>query len=168
MAGSKCGCVLPLFPFSSPSFSSVPELDASDSLRRATLLPIFQIYRRHASWDLHTIRQMKTTSTLIPLIFAASTDAHGILYQITINGKSFLGNGVDGGTPFPSVIRRVSTANPNKGANNTTLNCGPNAVRFPLKQIALILATPDSKSQSQSIKNTLVLRHGAKLASLNR
>ena len=71
---------------------------------------------------------MKTTSTLIPLIFAASTYAHGILHRITINGQSFLGNGVDGGTPFPSVIRQVSTPNPNKGANNTALNCGPNAL----------------------------------------
>ena len=46
---------------------------------------------------------MKTTSTLIPLFFAASTYAHGILHQITSNGQSFLGNGVDRGTPFPSL-----------------------------------------------------------------
>ena len=70
---------------------------------------------------------MKTISTLIPLIFAASTYAQGILHQITINGHSFLGYGVDGGTPFPSVIRQASTPNPNKGANNTPLNRGPNA-----------------------------------------
>ena len=69
---------------------------------------------------------MKTTSTPIPLIFAASTYAHGILYRITINGQSFLGHGVDGGTPFPSVIRQVSTPNPNKGANNIALNRGLN------------------------------------------
>lgn len=70
---------------------------------------------------------MKTTNTLIPLIFAASTYAHGILHQITINGQSFLGNGVNGGTPISSVIRQVSTPNPNKGASNPALNCGPDA-----------------------------------------
>lgn len=70
---------------------------------------------------------MKTTSTLIPLIFAASTYAHGLLHQITINGKSFLGNGVDGGTPIPSVIRQISSPNPNKGASNPAVNCGPDA-----------------------------------------
>ena len=85
---------------------------------------------------------MKTTSTLIPHIFAASIYAHGILYQITINGKSFLGNGVDGATPFPSVIRQVSTPNPIKGANNTALNCGPSLVNslHPIHAVVRVLA----------------------------
>lgn len=46
---------------------------------------------------------------------------------MTINGKSFLGNGVNGGTPISSVIRQISTPNPNKGASNPAVNCGPDA-----------------------------------------
>jgi len=69
---------------------------------------------------------MKTTSLLIPLLTAAYVSAHGFLSTVTINGKAFTGN-IPSGKKSPSVIRQVSTQDPNKGAQNPALTCGPNA-----------------------------------------
>ncbi|KJA17638.1 lytic polysaccharide monooxygenase [Hypholoma sublateritium FD-334 SS-4] len=69
---------------------------------------------------------MKSTSLLIPLFGAACVSAHGFLATVTINGKSYTGN-VPSGTTNPSIIRQVSTPDPNKGASNPALTCGPNA-----------------------------------------
>lgn len=72
---------------------------------------------------------MKKTGTLLPLLFAASTYAHGILTSMTINGKSYMGNGLsgNGGTTIDSIIRQVSAQDPVKGASNTALSCGTNS-----------------------------------------
>ncbi|KIJ98499.1 lytic polysaccharide monooxygenase [Laccaria amethystina LaAM-08-1] len=79
---------------------------------------------------------MKKTGTLLPLLFAASTYAHGILSKMTINGQSYMGNGLsgNGGTTIDSVIRQVSAQDPVKGASNTALSCGTNSQ--PAKLIA--------------------------------
>lgn len=69
---------------------------------------------------------MKSISLLIPLFGAACVSAHGFLATVTINGKSYTGN-VPSGTTNPSIIRQVSTPDPNKGASNPALTCGPNA-----------------------------------------
>jgi hypothetical protein len=64
--------------------------------------------------------------TLVPLLVAQYVSAHGITSQISIQGKVFQGNRL-GGPTNPSVIRQVSSQDPNKGANNPALTCGPNA-----------------------------------------
>lgn len=69
---------------------------------------------------------MKTTSLLFPLLTAAYVSAHGFLSTVTINGKAFSGN-IPSGKTAPSIIRQVSTQNPNKGAQNPALTCGPDA-----------------------------------------
>jgi hypothetical protein len=46
------------------------------------------------------------------------------LSTFTINGKAFKGN-VPSGNPAPSVIRQIITPEPNKGAKNPALTCGP-------------------------------------------
>jgi len=67
-----------------------------------------------------------STSTLIlfPFLAASCVSAHGILRRISIEGKVFEGNRV-GGPTNPSVIRQVNSQDPNKGANNPALTCGP-------------------------------------------
>ena len=76
---------------------------------------------------------MKTTSFLLPLFAAATVSAHGFLSTVTINDKSYKGS-----TPFgsnePSIIRKVSSPDPNKGADNSALTCGPDAA--PASQVA--------------------------------
>ena len=54
---------------------------------------------------------------------AASVDAHGFLYTVTIDGKRYVGN-VPNGDANPSAIRQVSGVTPVKGASNPDLNCG--------------------------------------------
>ncbi|CAA7263648.1 unnamed protein product [Cyclocybe aegerita] len=70
---------------------------------------------------------MKTISFLLPLLAATYVSAHGFLNQITINGKTYRGNKPNQRND-PSVIRRVSSPNPNYGANNAALTCGPNSI----------------------------------------
>ena len=72
---------------------------------------------------------MKKTGTFLPLLFAASTYAHGILHSMTINGQPYMGNGLsgNGGTTIDSIIRQVSAQDPVKGASNTALSCGTNS-----------------------------------------
>jgi len=63
---------------------------------------------------------MKFALTL-PILLAAYVSAHGELTRVTIDGKTF--------SKFDqaSIIRVVSSQDPNKGANNPALTCGPNA-----------------------------------------
>lgn len=67
-----------------------------------------------------------STILLVPLFAASCVSAHGTLRRITINGKNFEGS-APGGPANPSVIRQVSSQDPNKGATNPALTCGPNS-----------------------------------------
>lgn len=55
--------------------------------------------------------------------------AHGVVSVLTVDGKSYTGNmPTENGEPTnPSVIRRISTIDPVKGATNPFVNCGWNA-----------------------------------------
>jgi len=72
---------------------------------------------------------MKTSSILLPLFAAASAWAHGNLVSMQINGQSPQGSDVRNGD---SYIRRASSQDPNYGAFNPALTCGPNAQRAKL------------------------------------
>ncbi|KAF8186229.1 glycoside hydrolase family 61 protein [Pholiota molesta] len=74
---------------------------------------------------------MKTTSLLVPLLGAAYASAHGFLRTVTINGQSYTGNQPASATK-PSIIREISTQDPNKGVSNPALTCGPNATAASL------------------------------------
>ncbi|KAF9473887.1 glycoside hydrolase, partial [Pholiota conissans] len=63
---------------------------------------------------------------LFPIVVATSVLAHGHVGKITIAGKVFNGN-VPGVTPAPSVIRQISSPDPNHGADNVAIICGPNS-----------------------------------------
>jgi len=56
----------------------------------------------------------------------SGVSAHGFLNTITINGKTYNGNNPFGNND-PSIIRKVSSPDPNYGAANAALTCGPNA-----------------------------------------
>ena len=70
---------------------------------------------------------------------AASVDAHGFVYTVTIDGKRYVGN-VPSGDTNPSVIRQVSDISPVKGTSNPALNCGLNA------QLATLVANANPGS----------------------
>jgi len=57
---------------------------------------------------------------------AASVDAHGFLYTVTIDGKRYIGD-VPNRNTNPSTIRQVSNVTPVKGASNPDINCGLSA-----------------------------------------
>jgi len=84
---------------------------------------------------------MKTATTLLfALASATAAAAHGILQDMTIDGKFIKGNGV-GGPASPSGIRQVFSQDPIKGANNRDINCGVGA-----RPAALVLdAMPGSE-----------------------
>ncbi|KAF5309504.1 hypothetical protein D9619_012340 [Psilocybe cf. subviscida] len=80
-------------------------------------------------------------SFLLPaalLSLAAQVSAHGFLATVTINGKAY--NGPKPGQPASasakSAIRGVSSPDPNKGASNVALTCGPNAINAGLSASA--------------------------------
>lgn len=75
---------------------------------------------------LFTCSIMKATSLFVPLLTAAFVSAHGFLHTVTINGKAYTGNAPQA-KQVPSIIRQISSQNPNKGAMNPALTCGPNA-----------------------------------------
>jgi len=66
-----------------------------------------------------------STFFLVPLLAAHYVAAHGLLRRLSIEGKVFEGNHI--GSNNPSVIRAVNSQDPNKGANNPVLTCGPGA-----------------------------------------
>jgi hypothetical protein len=86
---------------------------------------------------------MKTTASTLLLALATAIPlaaAHGILQDMTIDGKFIKGNRV-GGPTEPSGIRQVFSQDPIKGANNRDTNCGAGA-----QPAALVLdAMPGSK-----------------------
>ena len=59
--------------------------------------------------------------------------AHGFLSDITINGQTYIGNNPYGNND-PSVIRKVDSQDPNYGASNPALTCGPD--ELPASQVA--------------------------------
>jgi len=88
---------------------------------------------------------MKTASTLVFTILAALplVAAHGIVQDIKIDGKSFKGNGVNGGPVVASGIRQVTAQDPIKGAKNPDVNCGTNS-----KPASMVLnVNPGSKME---------------------
>ncbi|KAG6896838.1 hypothetical protein C0992_005741, partial [Termitomyces sp. T32_za158] len=62
------------------------------------------------------------SSILLPVAFAASALAHGLVTQITVDGTVYKGNDANG--KDPSIIRLVDTTSPVKGATNPDMNCG--------------------------------------------
>lgn len=75
---------------------------------------------------------MKFSSIIASLLATATlASAHGIVADITVDGKKFQGN-KPGGSTNPSVIRQVSAQDPTKGATNPDINCGPDATAASL------------------------------------
>ncbi|SRR6266545_509018 len=71
---------------------------------------------------------MKTHSLFVGLLFGAGyASAHGFLSRISINGKTYTGSNPFGNNGA-SVIRKISSPDPNYGAANAALTCGPNAM----------------------------------------
>lgn len=64
---------------------------------------------------------MKAFTLLLPLVSAVYVSAHGILVGMTVNGAR----------QNRDVIRAVSSQDPNRGANNPALLCGPNSRAAP-------------------------------------
>jgi hypothetical protein len=64
---------------------------------------------------------MKAFTLLLPLVSAVYVSAHGILVGMTVNGAPQNRN----------VIRSVRNQDPNRGANNPALLCGPDAQVAP-------------------------------------
>ena len=71
------------------------------------------------------------TSLFVPLLAAAFVSAHGFLNAVNINGQLYTGN-VPLAPDNPSIIRQVVSPNPNKGASNPALTCGPNSTAAAL------------------------------------
>jgi hypothetical protein len=69
---------------------------------------------------------MKSFAFFVPLLAAASAAAHGLVTQITIDGKAYQG-GLPNGARIDSVIRQINDPSPIKGARNPNTNCGPGA-----------------------------------------
>ena len=66
-------------------------------------------------------------SFLVPLVLFPLVEAHGIVGQVSIDGKTYQGP-IAGGKSIPgSPIRQITDASPVKGANNKAMTCGPNA-----------------------------------------
>ncbi|KAL0959216.1 hypothetical protein HGRIS_014495 [Hohenbuehelia grisea] len=81
------------------------------------------------SFNFRTLSRMKfsTAAVFLPLLAALPhVSAHGFVARVTIDGKSYEGNRPSGGNN-PSPIRKISSQDPNYGANNPALNCGPKA-----------------------------------------
>lgn len=71
--------------------------------------------------------------SLIVLSLASSVFAHGYISAVQVDGKKFNGPDVSAGSKDKnSVVRAVSTIDPNHGADNPALNCGPNAQKANL------------------------------------
>lgn len=76
---------------------------------------------------------MKTTAFLlsalsfVSLVLLPLAEAHGIIGDVTIDGKTYQGP-IAGGQSIPgSPIRQISDASPVKGAMNKAMTCGPDA-----------------------------------------
>jgi hypothetical protein len=74
---------------------------------------------------------MKTSAFLsalsfVPLVFLPLVEAHGILDQLIIDGRTHKGP-TTGQSVSDSPIRQISSASPVKGAMNKAVTCGPDA-----------------------------------------
>jgi hypothetical protein len=83
-------------------------------------------YHSEAIIRLFFLPTMKATSLLVTLLTASSACAHGFLSMITINDKTYTSNNPFGANDA-SVIRKVSSPDPNYGTSNRALTCGPSA-----------------------------------------
>jgi len=64
---------------------------------------------------------------LVPIALLPLVEAHGIVGQVTIDGKTYQGP-IAGGISIPgSPVRQISDASPVKGATNKAMTCGPSA-----------------------------------------
>ena len=72
---------------------------------------------------------MKSLALLFPLLFTSSVLAHGFVDILTIGSQAYQGQepSEDGQPNSASVIRRISTIDPVKGATNPDVNCGYSA-----------------------------------------
>ena len=72
---------------------------------------------------------MKSPLLLFPLLFTSSVLAHGFVDILTLGSNAYQGQEPteDGQPNNASVIRRISTIDPVKGATNPDLNCGSSA-----------------------------------------
>ena len=69
--------------------------------------------------------------SFVVLVLFPLARAHGIVEQVTIDGKSYQGP-LAGGKSIPgSPVRQISTASPVKGATNKAMTCGPDAKPAP-------------------------------------
>jgi len=79
---------------------------------------------------------MRTISALLlPLLmFFSYVEAHGYISILGVDGTPYTGQEPteDGQPTDPSVVRRISTIDPVKGANNSFLNCGQNGTAASL------------------------------------
>jgi hypothetical protein len=73
---------------------------------------------------------MWTVSALLLslVVFFPYVEAHGYVSKLGVDGTPYTGQEPteDGQPTDPSVVRRISTIDPVKGANNSFLNCGQN------------------------------------------
>jgi hypothetical protein len=81
--------------------------------------------------------EMKTITTLFfvqAFVFAPYVSAHGYVSVLAVDGTPYKGQEPteDGQSNIPSVVRRISTIDPVKGASNPFLNCGQNATSASL------------------------------------
>ena len=70
---------------------------------------------------------LSALSFLVPLVLLPLTEAHGIVGQVIIDGKTYQGPIAGGGSLKGSPVRQISDASPVKGANNKAMTCGPDA-----------------------------------------
>ena len=70
---------------------------------------------------------MKLSLLIVPFFGAGYASAHGFLSTISISSKAYTGNNPFGDNGA-SVIRKISSPDPNYGASNAALTCGPNAL----------------------------------------
>ena len=70
---------------------------------------------------------LSVLSLFVPLVLLPLAEAHGIVGQVAIDGKTYQGP-IAGGKSIPgSPVRQISDASPVKGATNKALTCGPDA-----------------------------------------
>jgi len=70
-------------------------------------------------------------SLLVPIVLLPLVEAHGIVGDVTIDGKKYQGPIAGGGSLAGSPVRQISDASPVKGATNKAVTCGPNAKPAP-------------------------------------
>jgi hypothetical protein len=77
----------------------------------------------------HRIIMKAYASTLVFTILSIIpyVTAHGFVWHVTINGQSYTGN-IPNASPNASIVRQIDNVAPVKGANNTFLNCGQDAL----------------------------------------